>query len=209
VTPTGDPGTPEDRLTSLLSQARDLGFFGPGPISDQLAHAEAFVAAVDGRPGPLLDLGSGGGLPGLAILVRRPDLEVVLLEASAKRAELLRTAVAELGAVDRCEVAQGRAEVLGRSELRGRFDVVTARSFGRPATTAECAAPFLQVGGLLVVSEPPEGGDRWPADGLAATGLVPGPALPGPPRLRLLEQRSPCPTGLPRRDGVPAKRPLF
>jgi 16S rRNA (guanine527-N7)-methyltransferase len=209
VTSTGDPGTPEGRLTSLLSQARDLGFFGPGAISDQLAHAEAFVAAVHGRPGPLLDLGSGGGLPGLAILVRCAELEVVLLESSAKRAEFLRRAVAELGAGDRCDVAQGRAEVLGRGELRGRFGVVTARSFGRPATTAECAAPFLRVGGLLVVSEPPEGEDRWPARDLAATGLVPGPLLTGPPRLRILEQASPCPTDLPRRDGVPAKRPLF
>ena len=50
---------------------------------------------------------------------------------------------------------------------------MTARSFGPPAATAECAAPLLAVGGLLVVSEPPDGPDRWPADALAALGLEP------------------------------------
>ena len=56
--------------------------------------------------------------------------------------------------------------------MRESFDVVVARSFGRPAMTAECAAPFLLRGGHLVVSEPPgavEG--RWSAEGLAGLGL--------------------------------------
>jgi 16S rRNA (guanine527-N7)-methyltransferase len=209
VSPPGDPGATEDRLTALLERARDHGFLGPGPVADQLAHAEAFLAPLEGRAGPVLDLGSGGGVPGLVIAARRPDLEVVLLDANAKRAALLATALEALGATGRCSVAVGRAEDLGRGPLRGRFDAVTARSFGRPATTAECGAPFLQVGGLLIVSEPPDGEGRWPADGVAAMGLVPGSALAGPPRLQVLEQRSPCPAELPRRDGVPAKRPLF
>jgi 16S rRNA (guanine527-N7)-methyltransferase len=209
VSPSGGPGAPEDRLRSLLSRARDLGFLGPGPIDDQLAHADAFVAAVAQRPGPLLDLGSGGGLPGLVLVTRRPDLEVVLLEAAAKRIAFLQDALDQLGAADRARAEHGRAEVLGHGPLRGRFDVVTARSFGPPAVTAECGAPFLQVGGVLVVSEPPEAGVRWPAAGLAAVGLVPGPALAGPPHLQVLEQHDACPLDLPRRDGVPAKRPLF
>jgi 16S rRNA (guanine527-N7)-methyltransferase len=85
VSPHGGPGSPDDRLLGLLARARDLGFFGPGPVLDQLAHAEAFVSAIAARPGPVLDLGSGGGLPGLVLAVRRPDLEVVLVDSAAKR----------------------------------------------------------------------------------------------------------------------------
>ena len=202
-------GGPEDRLLEVLRRARDLGFLGPGPVEDQLAHAEAFVAAIADRPGPLLDLGSGGGLPGLVLAVRRPDLQVVLVDAAAKRIAFLAQALSELGLAGRCRAEQGRAEVLGRGSLRAGFDVVTARSFGAPAVTAECGAPFLKVGGLLIVSEPPEATDRWPVEGLATVGLAPGPVLDGPPRLQLLEQRATCPSGYPRRDGVPAKRPLF
>ena len=65
------------------------------------------------------------------------------------------------------------AEDAGRdAEWRGGFDLVTARSFGAPAVVAECGAPFLRVGGRLVVSEPPsDGPTRWPVEGLAAVGL--------------------------------------
>ncbi len=202
-------GDPEERLVAQLTTARGLGFLGPGPIEDQIRHAEAFVAAISDRTGPLLDLGSGGGLPGLVLALRRPDLEIVLLDATAARVELLRASIGELGVDGRVEVAHGRAEVLGRTPLRGTFDVVTARSFGPPAATAECAAPFLRVGGVLVVSEPPEGVDRWPVEGVARVGMTPTHRVDGPPRLQVLEQTGPCPEELPRRDGVPAKRPLF
>jgi 16S rRNA (guanine527-N7)-methyltransferase len=106
--------------------------------------------------------------------------------------------------------------------LRGEFDAVVARSFGPPAVTAECAAPFLVVGGRLVVSEPP-GDDRddegigasaptpprWPAKGLARVGLVGEAAWTEPFHYRSFVLERPCPDEFPRRDGVPAKRPLF
>src|SRR5262249_59495264 len=85
-------------------------------------------------------------------------------------------AVAALGLDDRATVLEGRAEALGRrSELRGAYDVVVARGFAPPAVTAECGAPFLRTGGLLVVSEPPDPtarDGRWPDDGLALCGLA-------------------------------------
>jgi 16S rRNA (guanine527-N7)-methyltransferase len=107
-------------------------------------------------------------------------------------------------------VLLGRAEIVGRSERRGSFDAVVARSFGPPAVTAECAAPLLRPGGRLVVSEPPDGTEeRWPEDGVAAFGLARGARLPGPPGIQVLTQVEPCPEAYPRRDGLPAKRPLF
>jgi 16S rRNA (guanine527-N7)-methyltransferase len=84
------------------------------------------------------------------------------------------------------------------------MDMVVARSFGPPATVAECAAPFLRVGGVLLVSEPPGAPDRWPAPGLEQLGLVPGSVVEG---IRRLEQVALCPPQLPRR--TPGRPPLF
>jgi len=92
--------------------------------------------------------------------------------------------------------------------------VVTARSFGPPAVVAECAAPLLRTGGWLVVSEPPDQSDeeaarRWPAEPLAQLGLRPGERLQAAFDYRVLSQAEPCPERFPRRNGVPARRPLF
>ncbi|HET6966289.1 MAG TPA: hypothetical protein VFH58_16050, partial [Acidimicrobiales bacterium] len=104
-----------------------------------------------------------------------------------------------------------RAEEAGRRpDLRGTFDVVVARSFGGPAVTAECGAPFLVAGGRLVVAEPPGGSaDRWPAEGLEVLGLRPVEAMTEPSAFQVLLQQEPCPERFPRRTGIPAKRPLF
>jgi 16S rRNA (guanine527-N7)-methyltransferase len=128
------------------------------------------------------------------------------VDAAERRCRFLEEAVAELELGARVRVVQGRAEVLGRDpSLRGTCDLVTARSFGPPAVTAECAAPFLAVGGVLLVSEPPAAAPRWP-DELATLGLVAGPRVGG---IQVLTQATPCPERFPRRTGVPAKRPLF
>jgi hypothetical protein len=94
-------------------------------------------------------------------------------------------------------------------DLRGTQVAVVARAFAAPPVTAECAAPLLRVGGLLVVSEPPgaAGADRW--SGVAELGLGPAVHRPGPPALVVLTQESACPLRYPRRTGIPAKRPLW
>ena len=115
--------------------------------------------------GPVLELGSGGGLPGLVLAVEGQDLRLVLLDSARRSVDFLRWAVAELELLPRVEVVNARAEQLGREErYRGSFAAVIARSFGSPAVTAECAAPLLQIGGRLIVSEPP-GGDFRAAGG--------------------------------------------
>ncbi len=115
---------------------------------------------------------------------------------------------------------QDRAERAGRDPgLRGSQALVVARSFGAPAVLAECAAPFLQVGGLLVVSEPPTPGssrgeqvghpDRWPEEELGELGLAPAGFAHREFGYQRLRQAAPCPERYPRRDGMPTKRPLF
>jgi 16S rRNA (guanine527-N7)-methyltransferase len=102
-------------------------------------------------------------------------------------------------------VRTARAEAV--PDLRGRFVAVVARSFGPPAVTAECGAPLLEVGGRLVVSEPPRTEGRWA--GCAVLGVGPAVRLPGPPTLVVLTQVAACPDRFPRRTGLPAKRPLW
>ena len=79
-------------LLAVLERSRALGFLGPGPVDDHVAHAQGFVAALEGVRGRVVDLGAGGGLPGLVVATARPDLELVLVEAIGKRAAFLREA---------------------------------------------------------------------------------------------------------------------
>ncbi len=204
----------ERRLVQVLEQARQQGFLGPGAAMDHVEHALDLAQRIQNiSPARALDLGSGGGVPGLILLSAFPHLTMVLLDAQQRRSTFLRHAVTELGFDGRVEVVAARAEEAGRRPgLRGSFDVVVARSFGPPATTAECAAPFLRVGGHLFVSEPPGGPERWPVDGLAELGLVLEHLHGGPQgnfHYAQFQARMACGDRFPRRDGVPAKRPLF
>jgi 16S rRNA (guanine527-N7)-methyltransferase len=110
----------------------------------------------------VLDLGSGGGLPGLVIAEARTDLRVVLLDRRQKRTDFLALAVSRLGFthVDvRCQDA-----ALASAEIEAGaippFDAVTARGFGPPEVTLRLAHGCIHVGGRIVISEPPSG-DRW------------------------------------------------
>lgn len=103
----------------------------------------------------LLDVGSGGGLPGLVIAVERSDIQVELLEAKQKKVEFLRCAIEELGL--KVPVHHGRAEDLRHSNLEGAFDLVTARAVAPLDRLLEWTVPFLRPGGLLFAVK----GERW------------------------------------------------
>ncbi len=198
-------------VLTWLAQARDLGFLGPGPLAGQVAHALGFVEAAGAAPGRFVDLGTGGGLPGLVLLAWWPQAHAVLLDSNQRRTAVLAEAVAALGWGARVEVRRERAEEAGRDPaLRAMVDLVVSRGFGPPPVVAECAAPLLAVGGLLVVSEPPEGADRWPDVPLAALGLAPDALVSTEHgRFQRLRQVSPCSAAYPRRVGLPGKRPLW
>jgi 16S rRNA (guanine527-N7)-methyltransferase len=149
-------------------------------------------------------------VPGLPLALVWPQTRWILLDAGANRTAFLGEAVVRLGLTERVDVRCQRAEVAGRGDLRGALDCVVARSFGPPAVTAECAAPLLKPGGILIVAEPPGGDpDRWSSDGLALLGMEPGRANTDPTAYQILVQETPCPSRFPRRTGVPSKRPLF
>jgi len=179
-------------------------------------HVEHGRALLTGLPdeGRVLDLGSGGGIPGLVLATYRPALELTLLEVRQRACRFLREAVADLHLP--VPVVEARAEEAARrADLRETFDAVVARSFGPPAVTAECAVGFLRPGGRLVVSEPPdEGGPgapspRWPPDDLDALGLGPPRPGGGPEASFVTLEKIRQDDRWPRRVGVPAKRPLW
>lgn len=197
-------------VLKVLEEARQLGFLGPGDVTRHVQRALDFAVALDDPPGHALDLGSGGGVPGLPLALLWAETRFVLLDGSITRARFLTKAVDTLSLSSRVTVIAERAEVAGRGPSRGRFDLVVSRSLGAPPVTAECAAPFLRVGGRLVIAEPPGGNaDRWPPHGLALLGMRPLRAVIEPSALQVLEQTSLCPPEFPRRTGVPSKRPLF
>ena len=213
------PADPARRqqIEAVLERSRALGHLGKAPITDQIDHALAFAGVWDLAPPRLaVDLGAGGGVPGLVLAALVwPSTSWLLIEVRRVRADLLREAVAGLGLGVRVTVAEERAEALGRQAAwRSAAQLVTARSFGPPAVVAECAAPFLGAGGRLIVSEPPASGSdgptaRWPEAGLGELEMAIGEVVPGPPAFVRLDQRDACPERYPRRPGRPERSPLF
>lgn len=193
----------------LIEESQNRGFIGPGSLLPQIEHAKAFARFIPPEATSVLDLGSGGGLPGL-VLAEADGRDWILLDAMEKRCVFLSEAVDALGLGYRVNVLCGRAEDIARQpELRERLDVVVARSFvGGPPVLAECATGFVRVGGVVVVSEPPGETDRWEAEGLAKLGLEVGTRLEDP-QMVSLHKVSPLDDAYPRRSGIPTKRPLW
>lgn len=116
----------------------------------------ALAALLPGGTRRVLDLGSGGGFPGMVIAIARPELEVHLLDATTKKTAFLRAAASELDVT--ATVHTGRAEELRqRPDLAGSFDVVTARAVAPLARLVPWAVPFLEPGGVLYAMK----GERW------------------------------------------------
>jgi 16S rRNA (guanine527-N7)-methyltransferase len=209
-----------DDLDEILRLAQDLGMLGPGPISEHRRHAEELSRlALSGLEGEgsihFLDLGSGGGLPGLVLAWGLPESDRLtggLLDSQQRRGVFLADAVDRLGVAGRIEIVSARAEDAARDDAHHeRYDLVIARAFGAPAVTAECAVAFLRPGGRLVVSEPPASDPaRWDDVQLATLGL-------SPPELRagahahaaVLHRVGDLDARWPRRPGIPSKRPLW
>lgn len=208
----GPPGE-SPALLEVLGLARERGLLGPGEVETHVAHALGFGEAAGGQPqGPALDLGSGGGIPGLVLAAEWPDSEWLLLDGRARSTRFLTEAVGRLGLEKRVRVIEARAEVAGHDPaLRGSIHLVVARGLGSPAVTAECGAAFLRPTGHLVVSEPPGStGSRWSSSALVELGLSPASVVEGAGYgYAVLEQVAACPARYPRRVGIPVKRPLF
>lgn len=161
-------------LIETLRLAQRLGFFGAGPIERAVDHARGFVEAIGPLPAGarVVDLGSGGGLPGLVLADAYPHTSITLIDRRTKRTDFLERAVRRLG-YRHVRVRAGDVSELVRAVARRAeepFDVVTARGFGPPEVTLRAGAALARREGCVVISEPPAG-DRWDPELLAELGV--------------------------------------
>lgn len=184
------PTAPE--LVHALDDAQRLGFLGARPIPDVVAHARGFVRALRAHDevDTVLDLGSGGGLPGLVVAHDLPDLHVTLLDRRAKRTDFLERVVRRLGWGDRVSVICADVESFLPTDP---FDAVVARGFGPPEFTLSAAARLVRPGGPMVISEPP-GADRWDEDVLIRLGVRRSPTPTRPTTAPISAPTSPADT---------------
>jgi len=165
----------------------------------------------------VVDVGAGGGFPGLPLKLAFPGIHLVLLESAGKKATFLEHVVSLLE-LDGVEVLTGRAEALAhRPELRESFDLVLARGLARLPVLLEYSLPFCRMGGKTVAHK--HGGLdkelKSAARALETLGGRLGTEVPvrvtGLTDNRVLvvvEKVAATPERYPRRPGTPAKRPL-
>jgi 16S rRNA (guanine527-N7)-methyltransferase len=182
-----------------------------------LLDALSALPHIDHRaPRQAIDIGSGGGVPGIVLALARPAMRWCLVDSVRKKADALRAMVGVL-VLPAVEVLDERVELVGQDPTRREAaDLVTARACAPLPVLVEYALPLLRRGGRLVAWKGPIGDAELSAGGRAADRLGgghptvhdTGVAALGDHRLVVVEKVAPTPTRYPRRPGEPSKRPL-
>ena len=164
-------------------------------------HVDESLAAVEVLrrfEGPILDVGSGGGSPGIPLATALPEREVTLLESSRRKCVFLERWAREL---PNLRVVCGRAE----EQPVDAWGVVLAKALATPPVAAEWTLPLVASGGaaVLFVGPTAEAGRVGRVAELLGAELA-----ETPPGLFVLRKLLPTPQGFPRRPGVARKRPL-
>ncbi len=162
----------------------------------------------------VVDVGSGGGLPGLPLKIARPDLSLTLVEADQDKAAFLVRTCAVLGLGD-VQVLARRAEEVGHEPLyREAFDIAVARALAPMRVLAELCLPLVRVGGRLLAQkteseELSAAGHAIEAMGGALRAVVAAPsAARGTGTVVIVDKVRSTPPAYPRRPGVPKRKPL-
>ena len=184
-----------------------------GPASDLIADSLVLADHLSGAR-RLVDVGSGGGLPGLPLKIVHPDLEVTLIEADQSKAAFLVQAAATLG-MRGVDVVAMRAEDAGHDpRYRESFDVAVARALAPLPTLVELCLPLVRVGGRLLAQKTDREEAARAERAIELLGGLLEPALPAPSAAResgvvvTVRKVRPTPAAYPRRPGVPARKPL-
>jgi len=167
--------------------------------------------------GPVLDVGSGAGVPGIPLKLARPELEMTLMDSARKKTDFLSDAVRALGLCG-AKVINGRAEELGQKDIyRERFSLVVSRALARLDILLELCLPFVALGGRFAAYKGPGYIDEM-AGAESALGELGGrleeiwpydlPEDMGQRVLLIFSKRGPIPARYPRRPGVPQRHPL-
>lgn len=195
-----------------LVSARDRGLLHSVHIPECVAVVEA-VAPGDGQH--WIDLGTGGGLPGLVAAILRPHVGWTLVDARRKKADAVAEFIEVLG-LENARTVSGRAEVLARDkEYRGLYDGVVSRALARLDVVAELARGFLKARGRLEVVKGPgitqERGYFQRAAGRLRMREAKTTGVGSPERGTVLVSivaQGGVPRGIPRRDGLPQSQPI-
>lgn len=157
--------------------------------------------------GPLVDVGSGGGSPGIPLAAVLPEIQVVLLESNGKKCDFLGL---HSSAFANLSVVCARAEEHGRGAGRDVYGTAVARALAPPAVALEWCLPLVAVGGRVVLytGEPGPGLERVSACLGGGTPCVQAVAGFERRHLVVVEKLEPTPDEFPRRPGVAKKRPL-
>jgi 16S rRNA (guanine527-N7)-methyltransferase len=168
-------------------------------------------------PSSVVDVGTGAGLPGIALKIFYPDIELTLIDSVQKKAVFLNHVVTVLG-LRGVEVLTGRAEELAHdARYREHFDAALSRGVAKLAVLAELTLPFCSVGGVFIAMKKQE--DRGEVDEAeSALDILGGrlrqviyielPEL-SDRALVVVDKVKPTPEKYPRRSGMPQKRPLL
>jgi 16S rRNA (guanine527-N7)-methyltransferase len=163
-----------------------------------LDDALAGVDLVRSFGGPVVDVGSGGGTPGIPLAAALPELEVTLLEAERRKAEFLESWTAEL---PNLRVIWGRAE----AQVTDRYQVAVTKALAPPPVAAEWCLPLVEEGGAVVLWVGPSA----EAERVARVAeRLAGELVASPPGHLVIRKKGPTPEGFPRRPGMARKRPL-
>ena len=163
-----------------------------------LEDALAGVELVRRFDGPIVDVGSGGGTPGIPLAAALPGREVTLLEAERRKTEFLRRWLAEL---PNLRVIRGRAE----EQPAEQYGVAVAKALAAPPVAAEWCLPLVRDGGAVVLWVGPSAEPDRVATVAEALAAELGESPTG---FLVLRKTGPTPRGFPRRPGLAKKRPL-
>jgi 16S rRNA (guanine527-N7)-methyltransferase len=165
----------------------------------------------------VIDVGTGAGIPGIPLKIALPAIKLVLLEATAKKANFLSHISQKLGLAN-VEIVVGRAEdVAYQPQYREKFDVVLSRAVAALPTLVELTLPFCAIGGIFIAQKKGTIDEEIDRAGRAISLLggklrevkrVALSHLPNERHLVVIDKLSPTPEQYPRRPGIPAKRPL-
>lgn len=178
-------------------------------ILDSLA-VIPLIASLDARS--LIDVGSGGGLPGIPIAITMPDLAVTLLEPTGKKARFLEETAAQLNLAN-VTVINDRAETIGQdvAHHRERYDIVTARAVGPLPVLLELTVPLARVGGHVLAIKGAKAAEEVDASRIAlhklhtrVIELVPTATS----TIIVIDKPRKTPHLYPRKPGEPKRSPL-
>jgi 16S rRNA (guanine527-N7)-methyltransferase len=179
------------------------------PAEARRVHVDDALAAAElVREGPVVDVGSGGGSPGIPLAAARPDLHVDLLEAQRRKCSFLTSVAADFPNV---EVVCARAEEHGRGDGREAYGTAVAQALAQPPVALEWCLPLVRVGGRVILLAGEVDLERAAVVAEAVGGgALEAVRLPGATRrsLLLVAKVRATPDRFPRRPGAARKRPL-